>query len=134
LVASSSEGLAEATGLGGTFIGTTLVAFATSSPEIVTTLAAVRTGAFDLAVGNIMGSNTFNMTILLAGDLFYDGSILDAASPTHAITAACVIVVTVVATLAMLYRAEKRYWLIEPDALLIISLVLGSLGLVYSMR
>jgi cation:H+ antiporter len=134
LVASASEGLAEATGLGGTFVGTTLVAFATSSPEIVTTLAAVRAGAFDLAVGNIFGSNTFNMTILLAGDFFYDGSILDAASPTHAFTAACVIIVTAVATLALLYRAEKRYWLIEPDALLVIVLVLGSLGLVYSMR
>jgi cation:H+ antiporter len=130
-LASAADGLATATSLGDTFVGTTLVAFATSAPELVTTFAAVRAGAFDLAVGNIFGSNTCNMTILIAGDFFYDGSILAAASSTHAITAACVIIVSSVAAMGLLYRAEKRYWLVEPDALLVILLVLGALGLVY---
>jgi cation:H+ antiporter len=134
LLASAAEGLADATGLGGTFIGTTLVALSTSLPELVTTLAAVRVGAYDLAVGNIFGSNTFNMIILLPVDSFYQGSLLAAASPTHAVTAACVILVTAVAVAGLLYRPEKRYWLIEPDALLVIVLVLTSLGLVYYLR
>jgi cation:H+ antiporter len=133
-LASAAEGLAVVTGLGGTFIGTTLVALSTSTPEAVTTLAAVRARAFDLAVGNIFGSNAFNMIIFLPADLFFDGSILSAASPTHAVTAACVIIATCVATLGLLYRAEKRYWIIEPDALLVIFLVLASLGLVYILR
>lgn len=131
LLASAAEGLAEATGLGGTFIGTTLVAISTSMPELVTTWAAVRSGAFDLAVGNIFGSNTFNMVILLPADGFFQGSLLAAASPTHAVTATCVILVTAVATLGLLYRPERRYWLIEPDAALVIVLVIASLGLVY---
>lgn len=133
-LAHAAEGIADATGLGGTFVGTTLVAFCTSLPELVTTLAALRAGAFDLAVGNIFGSNTFNMVILLPVDAFYDGSLLAAASPTHAVTAACTILVTSVAVLGLLYRPEKRYWLIEPDAALVIFLVLMSLGLVYYMR
>jgi cation:H+ antiporter len=134
LLASAAEGLADATGLGGTFIGTTLVALSTSLPELVTTIAAVRVGAYDMAVGNIFGSNAFNMVILLPVDSFYKGSLLTAASPTHAVTAACVILVTSVAVAGLLYRPEKRYWFIEPDALLVIVLVLASLGLVYHLR
>ena len=134
LLASAAEGLADATGLGGTFIGTTLVALSTSLPELVTTLAAVRVGAYDMAVGNIFGSNAFNMVILLPVDSFYKGSLLTAASPTHAVTAACVILVTSVAVAGLLYRPEKRYWFIEPDAALVILLVLMSLGLVYHLR
>jgi cation:H+ antiporter len=130
-LAAAAEGLAEATGLGGTFVGTTLVAFSTSMPELVTSLAAVRMGAYDLAVGNIFGSNTFNMVILLPVDACFNGSLLAAASTTHAITATCAMLVTTVAVLGLLYRPEKRYWLIEPDALLVIALVLGSLGLVF---
>ena len=41
------------------------------------------------------------------------------------------IVVSAVAVLGLLYRAKKRYWIIEPDALLVILLVIGSLILVY---
>jgi len=63
-LAHSADRLAEATGLGGTFVGTTLVALTTSLPELVTTLAALRAGAVDLAVGNILGSNSFNMFII----------------------------------------------------------------------
>ncbi|HVT30567.1 MAG TPA: hypothetical protein VHE81_21335 [Lacipirellulaceae bacterium] len=74
------------------------------------------------------------MVILLPVDGFYHGSVLTAASPTHAITAACTILVTSVAVIGFLYRPEKRYWLIEPDALLVIVLVLLSLALVYFLR
>ncbi|MGD9648233.1 MAG: sodium:calcium antiporter [Pirellulales bacterium] len=133
-LAHAAEGLAEATGLGGTFVGTTLVAFCTSLPELVTTTAALRAGAFDLAVGNIFGSNTFNMVILLPVDAFFDGSLLAAASQTHAVTAACTILVTSTVVLGLLYRPEKRYWFVEPDAALVIFLVLMSMGLVYYMR
>ena len=47
------------------------------------------------------------------------------------ITAAAAILVTCVTTLGLLYRAERRWWIIEPDALLVAILVLGSLLLVY---
>jgi cation:H+ antiporter len=48
-VADAAGKIAELSGLGGTFIGTTLVAFSTSLPELVSTIAAGRLGAFDLA-------------------------------------------------------------------------------------
>jgi len=132
-LALAAEGLADASGLGGTFVGTSLVALSTSLPELVTSLAAVRSGAFDLAVGNIFGSNSFNMLILLPVDYFYEGSLLGSASLAHVTTAGCVILVTSVAISGLLYRAEKRYFLLEPDALLVIVLVLASLGAVYAL-
>ena len=130
----AADRLAEQTGLGGTFVGTTLVALSTSLPEVVTTLAAVRRGAFDLAIGNIFGSNVFNMVILAVVDLFQAGPLFAALSPSHGVTAAWVILITAVAVLGLLYHAEKRYWLLEPDASLIILLVLSAFGMLYLWR
>ncbi len=131
LLAHTADEMAVATGLGGTFVGTVFVAMATSLPEVSTTYAAVRMGARDMAVGNILGSNAFNMATLFGVDLFYDGQLLASVAQTHAITATMVIIVTAVATMGLLYRAEKRFWIIEPDAALVILLVLGGLVLVY---
>jgi cation:H+ antiporter len=133
-LAQAADHLAEETGLGGTFIGTTLVALSTSLPEVVTTFAAVRAGAFDLAIGNIFGSNVFNMVVLAVVDLFQPGPLFSVVSESHAVTAGWVILVTAVAVLGLLYRAEKRYWLLEPDASLVILLVLSAFGMLYLWR
>jgi cation:H+ antiporter len=130
-LARSADRLAEQTGLGGTFVGTTLVALSTSLPEVVTTLAAVRRGAFDLAIGNIFGSNVFNMVILALVDLFQAGPLFINLSQAHAVTAAWVILITAVTVMGLLYRAEKRYWLFEPDASLIILMVVTALVMLY---
>ncbi len=133
-VTDTAEQLAALTGLGGTFVGTVFLPLATSLPEITTTQQAVRMRSYDLAVGNILGSNTFNMLILVVVDFVYEGPLLSSVSNTHAITAACAIIVTSVDTMGMLYRVEKHYWLIEPDAILVVLLIGLSLGLVYAAR
>lgn len=127
----TADELSKVTGLGGTFVGTTLVALVTSLPEISTTLAAVRMRAYDMAVGNILGSNAFNVAALIGIDLFYGQPLLGSVSETHAVTAVAVIIVTAVLIMGLLYRAEKRYWIIEPDAGLVILLVLGAFGVLY---
>lgn len=127
-----ADALAVESGLGGTFTGTTLVALSTSLPEIVTTVTAVRMGAFDMAVGNIFGSNCFNATIIVAVDAFYrPGYILSAVDPVHAITASAVVVITGAATMGLLYHAERRIWIVEPDALLVVLLCIAALVLIY---
>lgn len=50
--------------LGATFVGAGFLAVATSLPEIVTGIAAVRLGNLDLALGNLFGSNMFNIFVL----------------------------------------------------------------------
>jgi cation:H+ antiporter len=86
LLVAAAAGIADETGLGDTFVGTTLLGVATSLPELATSLAAVRIGAFDMAVGAMLGSNAFNMFTLLIADLAYlPGPILADASPEQAI-------------------------------------------------
>ncbi len=131
-LAPTADQLATVTGLGGTFVGSTFVALTTSLPEVVTTAAAVRMGAFDLAVGNVLGSNAFNMAILFPVDLVYrQGSLLADADLSNAVTAGAVIVLTGLTTISMLYRPSKRYWLIEPDAALVIVLGIASFVALY---
>jgi cation:H+ antiporter len=130
-LARAAGRLAELTGLGQTFIGTTLVALSTSLPELVATWTAVRMGAFDLALGNIFGSNAFNMVLLAPLDLAYPGSLLAAASPAHAVTALATILITAVVIIGQLYQVERRIRFLEPDAVLVILLVLGALALIY---
>lgn len=133
-LALTAELLAQQTGLGETFFGAAFVGGITSLPEFVATLTALRLGAVDLAVGNILGSNSFNIFIIAVVDLADPAPILSGASGVHAITAVAVIIVTAVVALGLLYRAEKRYWLVEPDAALVVLLVLGALYLVYTRR
>lgn len=134
LLAGAAGQLAELTGLGGTFIGTTLVALVTSLPEFVTTMAAVRMGARELAIGNIFGSNAFNMLLLVPLDLAYPGALLANVSTTHALTCFAVILITAIVILGQLYRVEKRILFIEPDAALVVALVFAALWMVYLAR
>ena len=126
-LAWSAQRIAEETGTSATFIGTSLVAITTSLPELVTAIAAVRLGAFDLAVGNLFGSNAFNMAAFLFADLAYrDGSLLDRVSSAHALTALWSILMMNIGLMGIIYRAEKRFLLVEPDSvLMIVSYVLG---------
>jgi len=133
-VAHSAGEIAELSGLGGTFVGTTLVAASTSLPELVATIAAVRMGSFDLAVGNVFGSNTFNMAMLLPIDVFSDGPLLGSVSATHALTAFWVVIVTSVALMSIVYHDPRRRRFIEPDAVAIILLVVAALVSVFLAR
>jgi cation:H+ antiporter len=126
--------LAEQTGLGGTFFGSTFVALSTSLPEIATTFTAVRMRALDMAMGNILGSNAFNMVLLIPLDLVYDGSLLAAAASSHAYTALCVILVTCVVLLSQLYPVERKKPFYEPDALLTITLIIASFTGLYFIK
>jgi cation:H+ antiporter len=130
-LADTAARLADRSGLGGTFVGSTLVAFTTSLPELVASVAAVRLGALDLAIGNTFGSNAFNMILFAPLDAAHPGDLFRAVSPAHAVTALAVIVATAIAVLGQLYHAEKRLPLVEPDALLMLLVIGGGLALVF---
>lgn len=133
-LADSAVQIAIATGVSSTFIGTSLVAIVTSLPEMVTTFAAVRLGAFDMAVGNLFGSNAFNMAILFIVDsVYWKGPLLSTVDHTHAVTAFVSILLMTVGVMGIMYRAEKRFFFIEPDsALMIVGYLLG-MGLIFSL-
>jgi cation:H+ antiporter len=123
--------IAEVSGLGNTFVGTTLVALTTSLPELVASMAALRLGALDLAVGNVFGSNAFNMALFVPLDLFYPGVLFANVCPVHLISVLAVVVATSVVIIGQLYNAERRRRFLEPDAMAVIALILGALAIIY---
>lgn len=64
----SVDAIAEQTQIGKSFAGALLLAFATSLPELVVSITAIRLGSAEMAVGNLLGSNCFNIVILAAAD------------------------------------------------------------------
>ncbi len=121
LFARSAEEVAVVTGIGATFVGTWMVGLATSLPELVTSLAAVRMRAYDMAVGNLFGSNAFNMTIFAILDAVQPGPpVLGMVSPMHAISAMAAVALMAVGTAALVYRSQGRLALLEPSSMVII--------------
>ena len=113
-----ADAIAKSTGLGTTFVGSIFVAFSTSLPEIVVTREALKIGAIDLAVGDILGSNLSDIAILAIDDLLYrKGPILRHASSSHAITATGAMIMTGIAIIAMIYRSKKRAWVFAWESL-----------------
>ena len=64
-VVDSASYIAKSFGLSETLIGLTIVACGTSLPELVTSIQATRKGELDLAIGNVIGSNIFNILFIL---------------------------------------------------------------------
>lgn len=103
------EEIALSMGWHNSFVGTLLVAAATSAPEIAVTVAAVRMGALDMAVANLLGSNLFDILIVAVDDIFYlKGPILAHVSPAHAFSAFSAIVMTGIAIVGLFYRPSGR--------------------------
>lgn len=85
------------------FVGTLFIAFATTVPELATTWGAVRIGALDMAFGNLLGSNLFDVLILAFDDVAYvSGPIYASVSAVHAASAfiACLMSAIVIVSLA----------------------------------
>jgi cation:H+ antiporter len=131
LAASAGE-IAVQIGVSGGFIGMVLVALTTSLPELTVSIAAVRSGSYDLAVGNLLGSNCFNMAILLVLDAV-DGPapLLAKAGPGLLVGALFAALLTAQALLGVLNKSERRVWYLEPDAVFLVLIYLTGLYLTY---
>ncbi len=119
------EELAAWYGISDTFFGTLFLAAATSLPELVVSIAAVRLMAYDMVVGNLLGSNIFNILILGIDDLFYTGGSLYAAiSKAHMESVMATVVMTAVVGLGIMIRPQRKVWLFGLDSVVIICIYL----------
>ncbi len=129
------EGIAETTGLGQTFVGNIFIALSTSLPEVVVSISAIKIDAIDLAIGNLFGSNIFNILILAIDDIFFiKGPILSFVSPNHIISVLSAIVMTTIAIIGLTYRSEKRPLFLAWDSIGIMVVYIMNLMLLYSLR
>jgi cation:H+ antiporter len=104
-----SEDLALVMGWNQSFTGTMFTALSTSLPELVVTLAALRIGAVDMAAGNVLGSNLFNMLVLAVDDLVYtQGSFYADISSAHLASGITAMAMTGIVIAAIYLRPTTR--------------------------
>jgi cation:H+ antiporter len=135
LLVLSADALSREARLGPAFVGTLLVGLTTSFPEMAATVSAVRLGALDLAVGNIFGSNAFNMLVLLIMDAAYvRGPLLSVVARDHLLTVLLAITCLTLGITAILSRAQRRPGpAVLESALIVATYVLG-VWLLYRQR
>jgi cation:H+ antiporter len=132
---ANAENIALKSGLGDSFVGVTLLAGATSLPELTTTIAAVRMGAYTLAISNIFGSNLIMLALLLPADLLYlRGPILHDADGAELLAIATGILVTAVYIAGLLIRRKPRIGSYGVDSFVVIVVYLLSVWLLYLQR
>lgn len=101
--------LSQVMGWDRSFVGTLLVAAATSLPELAVTVSAMRIGALDMAIANLLGSNLFDILILAIDDMaFSRGPLLENVSPVQAVSAMSAVMMTGIALIGLLYRPGAR--------------------------
>jgi len=127
--------IAERTGLGNAFIGNFLVAITTSLPEVAVSLAALRLGAIDLGIGNVLGSNLFNILILAFDDIAYPaGPLLGAVSSSNLVTALSVILMYGLFLVGLTNRASRKRLRLAWDTGSILAVYVAAMILMYLLR
>ena len=125
-LAYSADRVASEMGWAASFMGTQFLALSTSLPELAASFAALRLGAPDLAIANLLGSNIFNMGVVLFLDdlALAEGAIWNAIDDIHLLTAVVGVVMTAIAVTAMLApnsRARSRSpYSVEAAALVVL--------------
>lgn len=105
VIAQTGLEISARTGLSEGFVGAILTSIATSTPELVTTVAAVRRGALTLAVSGILGGNAFDVLFAGFSDVAYtSGSIFHAIEPGQVFLVILSIVMTATLLLGLLVR------------------------------
>ncbi|SFB12737.1 cation:H+ antiporter [Lentibacillus halodurans] len=113
--------ISEKTAMGGMIVGTILLAGATSLPEVTTSFSAVIIDNIDIAVGNMLGSNLFNVFILAAFDLYYRRNrLLHLASSNHKYTAFLGLFLMLLVSTALIIRVDYTILGIGAGALLVL--------------
>jgi len=131
-LAGAGAGLADQLGIAQGFVGMLFLAITTSLPEAAVTAASLRAGWYNLAIGNLLGSNCFNMAALVPLDAIDGpGSLLGRADPTLALAGIFAVLLMGLALLDVLNKSERRIWAVEPGPALMMLTYCAALYLLY---
>lgn len=127
--------LARQTGLWEAFVGSLLIAITTSLPEIVVSIAAVRMGALDLGIGNVLGSNLFNLLILGLDDVFYrPGPLLRAVDSSHVVSVLAIALMNALFLVGLTQQVLTKRFRVAWDTGAMAVAYAAAVWLVYLMR
>lgn len=127
-----AEAIGVQTGIGSTFVGATLLALATSLPELSTTIGAVKLGAASMAISNVFGSNAVDTTLLFVADIAYQGEpVLSLVGPPAIFLASVGIVLTIVYIIGLIERRDQSFLRGGLDSLTVLAIYFASLTVLY---
>ncbi len=135
LLVEAAATIAVQTQLGSSFVGVTVLAAATSLPELSTTIAAARIGAFTMAISNIFGSNLIMLALLLPADMLYrSGPILQTAGQPEILALISGILVTSIYVVGLLVRRKPQIFRMGVDSACVLMIYVGSVVVLYFAR
>lgn len=135
LLAETANRIAIQTGIGQTFIGSTAVGITTSLPELVVAFTAVRLGALEMVMGNVLGANLFNLIIVALCDILYPQSILLASiDRNHSVTITLVMLMTSVVLLGHFFPMKRKIISLGWDSFSLFFLYFAGVTLLYGLR
>ncbi len=126
----SGDALADHIGLSGVLFGATILAAATSLPELSTGLTSVRNGDYQLAMSDIFGGNAFLPVLFLMATLLSGNAVLPQQQRTDIYLTALAIVLTLIYAAGLLFRPRRRIARLGVDSLAVVILYgVGMVGL-----
>ena len=132
VVAHSGIGIASHSGLSESFVGALFTAISTSMPELIVSIAAVRQGSLTMAVGNIVGGNTFEVLSVSFSDMaFSKGSIYHHITNEQTFIIALTLLMMMVMIFGLLYRQRYGPGKIGWESVTILLLFLGGYLVLY---
>lgn len=135
LLAQTGAALAEQTGLGTSFFGAVFLGFATTLPELSTILAAVRLRQYEMAMSDAIGTNLFNVTILVLVDALHDGEpVLQEAGRFAAFSALLALLLTATFLVGMLERRDRTVLRMGIDSAVVLVAYLVGVVVLYGLR
>lgn len=130
-IESSGEAFFGGLGLSGILFGSTVLAAATSLPELSTGLTAARKGDYKLAMGDIFGGNAFLPVLFVLVTLISGKSVLPRAVASDIYLTALGALLTVVYLAGLIFRPQRERARLGPDSIVVLALyVLGVVGLI----
>jgi cation:H+ antiporter len=130
ILEESGDAIATHIGLSGVLFGSTILAAATSLPELSTGLASVKLGAYNLAFSDIFGGNAFLPVLFLLATLLSGQAVLPQAKNTDIYLAGLGVLLTAIYLYGLIFRPKRQILYMGLDSLIVLLLyVLGFAGL-----
>ena len=128
VLANRADVIADQTGFGSSFVGLAFLAAATSMPELSTTIAAARMGAYTMAISNIFGSNLIMVVLILPADIAYRGGpILAEVNNVTQFSIVAGILVTAIYIAGILIRRTPKLFGAGVDSVLVLMVYVAGL-------
>ena len=134
LLSMSGDAIAKQTGLGTSFVGFVLVGMSTSLPELSTIVAAIRLRRYEMAIGDILGSNVYNLLLIFVVDVVYRGEpVFNQVTPFESVATLMGIVMTGILLLGLLDRRDRTVLKMGYDSAVMLVVFAGGLVLLYRL-